>query len=163
MPTDKQAKTALGITSRVNAGEPLTSQLVIEEHEKNYDVRDGKRSARDKAAIIAQQNLSKPGFLAQLGLTDPQSQEHFKTWLWEGLFGENRMFPRDKQLAIECAKLLAKGAIAQREQVVHSTTGDMDNKSIPELKYFEMHDRWPSPEELQGFILKEYRGSGAKQ
>lgn len=157
--TKKMAETAEGIKKRVANGEPLSKDLIVEEHLKHYDVKPTNgHTALSIASTIAGQNLNKPAFLATLGLTDPQSQEEFKSILWQAALGVHPMFPKDKELMKEAWKLLAKGAIASREQVVHSTTGDMDSKSIPELRFYELNDRWPTAEELQSFVLKEYSG-----
>lgn len=152
LPTEKQAKTAQGVRQRVRAGEPFSKDLLIEETMKNYKCDGCKtHTPREMAATIVGQNLRKPVFLATLGLTDPEAQVALKDFLWRGLQGENSLWPKDKQLAMKCADLLSKGAIASREQIVHTDQGDFEGRSIEELRFFELHDRFPNPQELEEF------------
>jgi hypothetical protein len=155
IPTEKQAKTAQGITERVKAGEPLSRELIVQEHIKHYDVQPSKGHSRESiASTIASQNMQKIAFLSSLGLTDQDARTELFKVLWSWLFGLDPKHKHDKDLKKLAATLLSKGAIVQHEHVVHTEAGDLASKSIDELRFFELFDRFPTAMELQQFVAE---------
>ncbi len=144
--TKKQAAAAGIIADRVSSGEPLTKALIADAHDSAY----GLKGDRKKAQTYAGKNLASPAFLASLSLDDPDCQKELKVWLWACLRGTLPTFPKDKDLMIVAAKLLARATFAEKHSVQFEHD-ELDNKTMEELEYHAAHDyeAWPTPGELE--------------
>lgn len=141
-PSPKQAAAAQIIVDRVTGGELLSSALVADAHDQAY----GLGGDRKKAQTYAGKNLSSPSFLSSLDLMDESCQHELRHWLWLCLQGQHPIFPKDKELMIVAAKLLARATFVEKHEIRYDE-GDFKDKSNDELDYFAKSGEWPSEDQ----------------
>lgn len=142
-PTPKQAAAAQIIVDRMKGGEPLSSGLVAEAHDQAY----GLGGDRKKAQTYAGKNLSSPSFLSSLNLMDESCQHELRHWLWLCLQGQHPIFPKDKELMIVAAKLLARATFVEKHEVKFDE-GEFVGKSSEELDHYARTGEWRTYDEI---------------
>ena len=103
--TDKQALAVQGIKDRCQeAGLAIpTPQIVTSAHQAAY-----KTKTRDGARAIASRNLQKPEFREALQLDSPEMRSEIGTIIQQGLRGELKLWPADREVFLACLKLAAR-------------------------------------------------------
>lgn len=128
--TDKQALAVQGIKDRCQeAGLAIpTPQIVTSAHQAAY-----KTKTRDGARAIASRNLQKPEFREALQLDSPEMRSEIGTIIQQGLRGELKLWPADREVFLACLKLAARINFAEKSETTVKTEAPAHDPRLDDL------------------------------
>jgi hypothetical protein len=146
--TSKEATFVRKVRELTPEGELPNNETLQQAALAAYDImpRPG-HSAESIAATIAGQKLKKPLIYEQLmGMKREEAQRYFQAIQWEWLLGMDEQHPRNIDLKMKAATLLARSYIPNEEHVTQDTNV-YAGRSTEDIEYFAAHGHWPEQKE----------------